>query len=257
MEKATNWKQFWDERSRSAISDFDFDHGPSPDAEIQKLAKDELLNFIDPKPDEAVFDAGCGTGGNMFLLHSKVKSIVGMDYSQGAVDRCQWRIDSNELKNANVVQGSITRVPLRDCSIDKVLCMSVLQYMDDTAVRAALAEFARILKDGGILILHVKNLSSLYLSVLSVGKHMKLLLGKPCKLAYYRTYGWYAKALGSVGFHIVDYNSFEFLTLPKMPTRLVAYLQKLELRNHTRPLLRLGWIRRHGAELKIKAQLVR
>jgi ubiquinone/menaquinone biosynthesis C-methylase UbiE len=256
MDRSTDWKQHWDERSKQAGSDFDFDRGVAPrEKEVEDLSEQELVSFIDPKSTDVVFDAGCGTGVNILLLHSKVKQIIGMDYSEGAIERCRRRIQSNNIENADVREGSITRIPLPDCSVDKAVCMSVLQYMDDGEVRLAFTELARILKDDGILVLHVKNLSSLYLSALWIGKHVKSILGKPSKIGYYRTYGWYSKTLTSFGFGIVDYNSFEFFTLPKMPTRLVLYLQKWELRNYTRRLLRLGWVRRHGSELKIKARL--
>lgn len=254
MDSSTDWKHYWDKRSDEAGSDFEFDRGVAPrDKEIEDTSNQELLSFIDPKPTDIVFDAGCGTGVNILLLHSKVKRIVGMDYSKGAIERCRRRIHCNRIENAEAKEGSITRIPLPDCSVDKVLCLSVLQYMDDRAVKLAFTEFSRILKNNGIVVLHVKNLASLYLSTLWLGQQLKLLLGKPCKLGHYRTYGWYAKALTTFGFDVVDYNSLEFLTLPKMPTRLVAYLQKLELQNYTKPFLRSGWIRRHGSELKIKA----
>jgi ubiquinone/menaquinone biosynthesis C-methylase UbiE len=256
MDRSTDWKEHWNKRSEQASSDFDFDRGVAPRGkEIEDLSERELLNFIDPKPTDVIFDAGCGTGVNILLLHSEVKRIVGMDYSQGAIERCRRRLQSNNIQNADVTEGSITQIPLPDASVDKAVCMSVLQYMNDNELRLAFTEFARILKGNGILILHVKNLSSLYLSTLWIGKQLKSLLGKPSKLGYYRTYGWYAKALTSFGFEIVDYNSFELFTLPKMPTRLVVYLQKFELRNYTKLPLRLGWLRRHGAELKIKARL--
>jgi ubiquinone/menaquinone biosynthesis C-methylase UbiE len=257
MEKASDWKQFWEARSRRAASDFDFDHGASPGTEIEALSKEELLNFIGPKPDERVFDAGCGTGGNMLLLHSKVKSIVGMDYSGGAVERCRRRIQSNNIDNAEVTEGSITQVPLPDSTVDKVLCMSVLQYVDDNEVKLAFEEFARILKDRGVLVLHVKNISSLYLATLWMAKRAKLLLGIRTKVEHYRSYRWYVRELESLGFAVLSYNSFQFFTVEGMPTSVVRFLQKLELKYRNKFPLRLGFLRRHGSELKIKAQLVR
>src|SRR6266496_1933136 len=251
MQKASDWKQFWEERARSAASDFDFDHGPSPGSEIEKLSKQELLSFIDPKPDETVFDAGCGTGGNILLLHSRVKRIVGMDCSQGAVDRCRRRINSNELKNVKVIQGSITRVPLPDSSVDKVLCMSVLQYVDDNDVKLAFEEFVRILKDRGVLVLHVKNISSLYLATLWMLKRAKLLLGMRTKVEHYRSYRWYVRELESLGFAVLAYNSFQFFAVEGMPRSVVRFLQKVELKYRNKFPLRLAFLRRHGSELKI------
>jgi ubiquinone/menaquinone biosynthesis C-methylase UbiE len=254
MSHHTDWQKHWEERSQKVTSDSTYNRDPQNN-EVETLSQRELLRFIGPNIADVVFDAGCGTGANILLLHSRVKRIVGADYSGGAVERCRRRLQYNNIANVEVTKGSITQIPLPDSSVDKVLCMSVLQYVDDNEVRQAFTEFARILRDDGILVLHVKNLSSLYLSTLWLVKRAKLLLGKPCKLGCYRTYGWYAKALKSFGFTIVDYNSFEFFALPKMPPRLVAYLQKLELRNYTNPLFRLGWVRRHGSELKIKARL--
>jgi ubiquinone/menaquinone biosynthesis C-methylase UbiE len=257
MEKKTDWKQFWEERSTVAASDFAFDHGLSPGTDIETLSKDELLEFIDPKPDEIIFDAGCGTGGNVLLLHSKVKYIVGMDYSQGAVDRCQRRINSNGLKNVEVIQGSIKCVPLRDCSVDKVLCMSVLQYLTNAEVRTSFAEFRRILKDGGTLILHVKNISSLYLATLWLAKSAKVLLRMSTKVEHYRSYRWYVSELEALGFTVLAYNSFNLFTVQGMPMPVVRFLRKLEFKYRNTFPFRLSSLRRHGAELKIKAQLVR
>jgi ubiquinone/menaquinone biosynthesis C-methylase UbiE len=189
------------------------------------------------------------------LLHSRVKRMIGIDYSQGAVERCRSRVQSSGITNVEVSEGSITHIPLSDCSVDKVLCLSVLQYVDDTQLKQAFVEFRRILKDDGTLVLHVKNLSSLYLFTVWLGQRVKLLLGRPSRLSRYRSYRWYAKTLISFGFQIVDYNSFNVFTLPKMPRRLVVSLQELELRNYRRTLMRLGWIRRRGADLKIKARL--
>jgi ubiquinone/menaquinone biosynthesis C-methylase UbiE len=256
MDSSTNWRQYWNERSAVAGSDFEFDRGVTPRrTEIEDLAEQELLSFIDPQATDVVLDAGCGTGVNIFFLHSRVQQIFGIDYSHGAIERCRRRIQTNRIENAEAHEGTITNVPLPDSSVDKVICLSVLQYVDDNDVSMAFTEFARVLKDGGILILHVKNLSSLYLSTLWLGQQAKLLLGKSCRLGHYRTFRWYEKALTSFGFDIVDYNSFNLLALPRMPTRLEVYLQKFELQNYARPFLRLGWVRRRGSDLKIKARV--
>ena len=256
MDCSTDWRKYWNERSGAAASDFEFDRGvTSRGNEIEDLAEQELLTFIDPQARDVVLDAGCGTGVNILFLHSRVHRIFGVDYSQGAIGRCRRRIQTNRIENAKVCKASITNVPLPDSSVDKVICLSVFQYVGDSDVRMAFTEFARVLKPGGILVLHVKNLSSLYLSSLWLGQHAKLLLGRSSRLGYYRTYRWYEKALTFFGFDIVDYNSFNLLTLPRMPTRLEVYVQKFELQHYTSPFLRLGWVRRRGADLKIKARI--
>jgi ubiquinone/menaquinone biosynthesis C-methylase UbiE len=258
MSRSKDWKNFWDERSEKATSDFNFDRGVSPrETEIECLSQRELLHFIDSKPNEVIFDAGCGTGANILLLHSKVKRIIGMDYSKGAVERCQRRINSGAIRNVEVMYGSITQLPLSVGSIDKVLCMSVLQYMDDEEIRRALREFRRILNDDGVLVLHVKNLSSLYHSTLWAAKRIRLLFGRPTKLEYFRSFRWYINTLDSFGFEIIDYNSLNLLMIDQMPSRLLLLFQRIELRNHNKGLFKIGFIRRHGSDLKIKVRLRR
>lgn len=254
MSYSDNWKEFWDNRYDELKSDFYF--GLGRNVELHELSTRELLSFIDPQPDETIFDAGCGTGVNILLLHKAVKRITGIDYAQGAIDRCERLLGSHNIKNASVMQGSISQIPLADQSVDKTICMSVLQYIDDSQARQAFQEFRRISKKNGILVLHVKNLSSIQMLSIWLIKKIKRLLGRSSGRWYVRPFQWYITELRSAGFQVVDYNSSSPFIIDKMPQRLVVFLQKLELRNHDKPFFRMGLIRRHGADLKIKARAI-
>ena len=255
--RTKQWQRFWEEKADESVSDFEYDRGRSPRAEeLENLSNKELLSFIDPRPGDVVFDAGCGTGVNILLLHSKVARIVGMDYNTGAVERTRRRVASAQIANVEVLHGSITTTPLPDGAVDKVLCMSVLQYLDDEGVRAAFREFHRILKPGGAVILHVKNIASLYLSTLWLMKKGKALLGRPARLEYYRTYRWYMNELQALGLTVTNFNSFNLLVIDRMPVGLLQRVQKFELSNYKGWLLSRAFVRRHGADLKVRAELV-
>src|SRR4051794_28639539 len=120
MSQLDDWEKFWGERSDKATSDYDFDHGSVLRGEIEELSEKELLQFVNPQPNEVLFDAGCGTGGNILLLSSKVREIIGMDFSQGAMERCERRIASNHIGNAKLMRGSVTSIQLPDHSVDKI-----------------------------------------------------------------------------------------------------------------------------------------
>jgi ubiquinone/menaquinone biosynthesis C-methylase UbiE len=250
----TEWRAYWEKQSQLSGSDFEFDRGTTPRAsEIEDLSDRELLDFIKPESADVILDAGCGSGANILLLHDKVNRITGIDYSDGAVERCKRRLRSGRVSNVDISRGDVTNLSLANHSVDKILCMSVMQYLADVQVRAALGEFHRVLKPGGVLILHVKNVASLYLATLWAMKKAKLLLKRKTKLEHFRTYRWYVTALRSAGFNVIAYNSFNVLLIEGLPRRMTRYFQKLELKYRNRLPLRLAFVRRHGADLKLKA----
>jgi ubiquinone/menaquinone biosynthesis C-methylase UbiE len=256
MNDPVNWRDFWEEKAAKSVSDYEFDRGMFPrEEEIEDLSKRELLAFIDPQPADIILDVGCGTGNNVFLLHSSVRRMIGMDCAKGALDRCQRRIETHRIESVELIHGDATHLPSPDNAVDKVLCMSVFQYLDDAEVRTALKEFSRVLKSGGMLILHVKNKSSLYLSTLCVAKKLKMFLGRQTKLEHFRSYRWYITELRDAGFEVLAYNSFNILMIELMPKKWVMSFQKWELKRHNKFPFRIGFLRRRGADLKIKARL--
>jgi ubiquinone/menaquinone biosynthesis C-methylase UbiE len=258
MNDRVDWKQVWEKRAAQRISDFEFDRGMSSrEKEIGELATRELIDFIAPQPTDIVLDAGCGTGTNIFLLQDKVSRIIGMDYAGGAIARCERRIGFEKIENVELLHGDITGLPLTSDSVDKVICSSVFQYLDDDAVRTSINEFSRVLKQGGFLILHVKNLASLYLSTLTLAKKLKVAIGKDTKLEFFRSFRWYYIQLVAQGFEVVTYNSFNLFMFELMPERLLHIFQKLELKHRGNIFFRSAFTRRCGSDLKIKAQLVK
>jgi ubiquinone/menaquinone biosynthesis C-methylase UbiE len=254
MNRDSNWKLYWEKQSTLSASDAEFDRGaPVRARDIESMAQEELLSFIAPRPSDLVFDAGCGTGSNTVALSSLVERIVAMDFAESAIHRCQRRIAELKIKNVKLLQGDISHTPLPTNSTDVVLCMSVFHYLDDQQVRATLREFHRLLKSGGRLILHVKNLTSLYLSTLYLAKRTLRMLGKETKLEHFRSFSWYANELKMAGFVLSNFNSFNLLMLDRMPRPLVVLLQRWELKNHRRFPMSTAFARRSGADLKLRA----
>lgn len=93
-----------------------------------------------------VLDAGCGTGRTLaeLLLHY---DAVGMEPFAGALSFASKR------KGTRLVQGSLEQVPFRDSVFDAVTALDVLEHCDDD--RHALAEIARVLTAGGLLLVTV------------------------------------------------------------------------------------------------------
>lgn len=254
MDKGTDWRQAWERESGSSVSDYELDRGRLPlNQEAEILSERELLSFIDPKDSETILDAGCGTGVNILRLHSRTRRIIAIDYAQGSLERCQQKIQARDIRNALLCVASVMAIPANDCSVDKILCMSVFQYLDDNEVRQALREFVRVLTPGGTIVLHVKNFSSLYWSTLWAAKRLKKLMGMSPRIEYLRPFRWYIKELKNSGLKILDYESYNLLMFDLVPQKLTSITQWFELKHHKGPFFRHPFVRRHGAELMIKA----
>jgi SAM-dependent methyltransferase len=254
MSNHRNWREFWEAKAAPDVCDFEFDRGTAPrDREMERLSEMELLDFIDARETDTLLDAGCGTGVNILLLHARVRRIIAMDFAGAAVTRCQRRLAEHGITNAEVSQGDITATNLPPASVDRILCMSVWQYMDDAQVRSALREFARVLKPGGRLVLHVKNLSSLYLSTLWLIKRVLLALRRETNLEYFRTFGWYARELKAAGLGLEAYRSLNLFIVERMPRSLVLWLQRFELSHQGQWPFTSAFLRRRGSDLKLRA----
>ena len=257
MKRQSTWKEFWEATFASYASDYEADRGTVKRSEaLDLLAREELLEFIDPQSEEVVFDAGCGTGANIALIHDRVRHIIAVDFAELAVRRAQERLSAKGIKNFVISQGDIIHTDLSDGCTDKVLCLSVFQYLSDDQVSACLRSFKRVLRKGGTLIIHVKNLTSPYLGTLYAAKRLQRLIGRSGALdEHFRTFGWYVRELELAGFEIEEFNSFNLLVLEGMPKRLVGLLQMLELAQRKRFPFNTRTFRRYGADLKFRVRL--
>lgn len=97
-----------------------------------------------------VLDAGCGTGGMLAHLAARRPdlALVGLDYDAAAARRARAK------SGAALARGTVNALPFAAASFAAVLSADVLCH---AAVEpgAALAEFARVLRPGGLLVLNM------------------------------------------------------------------------------------------------------
>lgn len=103
-------------------------------------------------PDGPMLDAGCGTGLNLRHLP---KGSTGIDINPRNVELLRTRLPSHP-----VVEGDIEAMPFTDGSFGTVLCTEVLEHVPDPA--AAIREFHRVLRPGGVLIGSVPARSAIW-----------------------------------------------------------------------------------------------
>jgi SAM-dependent methyltransferase len=105
--------------------------------------------LADAGPPGAVLDAGCGTGGFLATLADEGTTRVALDLARYALDLARQR-GLGEL-----VRASVTDLPCPDGSFDTVTSLDVVYHQAVGSDRAALAEFRRVLRPGGHLLIQV------------------------------------------------------------------------------------------------------
>jgi SAM-dependent methyltransferase len=103
---------------------------------------------------ERLLDAGCGTGRNLAEFAGWSRP-AGVDLSEDAVRFCRQR-------GVAAVRGRLQALPFGDRAFDVVTSFDVLYHRWIEDDRAALAELARTLRPGGLLMVRVPALKMLW-----------------------------------------------------------------------------------------------
>ena len=103
------------------------------------------------RDDARVWDVGCGPGHVTAFLAGLGLRAAGVDLSDAMVAEARKRHPDLEFGT-----GSMTALPAADASWDGLVSFySLIHMIDDADLRAALAEYRRVLADGGLLLLAV------------------------------------------------------------------------------------------------------
>jgi SAM-dependent methyltransferase len=138
----------------------------------------ECLRNIDIE-DEQWLDAGCGSGTLSRYLAGCGGQILGVDASAEMVRNATLRAVEYPDRCLKFRQiDSIAALPISDCSLDGILCSSVLEYVPD--VRACLGEFARVLRPGGRLLVSIPNRRSIVRRIQVSTHRLARAMGRNC-----------------------------------------------------------------------------
>jgi len=111
----------------------------------------EALRLINP--NDVVLDIACGTGFGTHMIAGKTKGkVIGGDIAEEAVveSSSRWKKENLEFK---VMDG--TKMEFPDNYFDKIVSFETIEHTGQ--YREMAAEFARVLKPSGLLILSTPN----------------------------------------------------------------------------------------------------
>lgn len=164
---------------------------------IETVSNPELLDEFAKVVggDRKVLDAGCAGGRDSRLLKDLGLKPIGVDLSKSLLEVARGKHSDIEFK-----YGNFLNLPFEDEVFDGVWAHASLLHFETTNdVRKALQEFSRVLKQGGVIHIFVKQ---------QLGKEKTAVVSD--KLSKHdRFFQWFTKnevgiLLEEVGFIIID-----------------------------------------------------
>jgi 2-polyprenyl-3-methyl-5-hydroxy-6-metoxy-1,4-benzoquinol methylase len=119
-----------------------------------------VLSILSKRSGGALLDVGCGPGIYTDPSIALGYRYHGLDASPGMIHECVRRHSQSDDKRFCI--GRIERLPFEERYFDAILCLGVLEYVDDSELRNAVNNLRRALKPNGILIISLLNKSSPY-----------------------------------------------------------------------------------------------
>lgn len=121
-----------------------------------RACQEEILRWQAQRGDATfrVLDVGCGTGTLLSVLtrDPRAERLVGVDYAEEMVRRAAEKFAAaGQPTRLAALRGDAEHLPLRDESVDVVTCCNSFHHYPHQA--AAVAEFRRVLRPGGMLVL--------------------------------------------------------------------------------------------------------
>jgi SAM-dependent methyltransferase len=128
---------------RRGYDDLAAEYAAARDEEGHEM--DALDRFLEPLTESArVLDVGCGQGFPVLRELADAATAVGVDISRG-----QLELATENVPGVPVLQGDMTRLPLRDGAFDALTAFHSLIHVPRGEHQAVVEEFARVLSPGG------------------------------------------------------------------------------------------------------------
>ncbi|HEY0011062.1 MAG TPA: class I SAM-dependent methyltransferase [Candidatus Paceibacterota bacterium] len=137
-------KPYWDE-AHERYAHTDWIHKPT-------LFAESVLEYF---PAEGkVLDAGCGQGQDSRFFAGRGYHVTGMDFAPAGIQKAIEKTPPVLASRLSFIEADLaSRLPFQDGEFDVVHSHLAAHYFTEVETRTLIGEFARVLKEGGVLTL--------------------------------------------------------------------------------------------------------
>ncbi len=162
----------------------------SPGNQMVDVEQPVVRGILDGLRAGTALDAACGTGRHTAYLRESGHDVIGVDSSPEMLAHARARVPEGDFR-----EGDLHGLPVADASVDTVVCALALTHVPELA--PVLAEFARVLRPGGHLVISDAHQLAAYLRPTPVRGGAALLT------EYHRPLSAYLAAALPLGFRVL------------------------------------------------------
>ena len=109
----------------------------------------QILDFLDLKPDQTILEMGTGTGEFALAASIHCSKVYAVDLSAGMLRFAEKKARSRGIDNIEFLQGGFLSYRHRGAPIDAVVTQIALHHLPDFWKQIALINMAGVLRSGG------------------------------------------------------------------------------------------------------------
>ena len=142
-------RSMWERKHSAGVHDY-FRDQPS---DLAKITKKYL------KKNSTILELGCGNGRDAAYLAKEGYKVLATDFSEAVIVKNKEIIKETENLRFSIVDLA-QKLPFANQSFGAVFANLSLHYFTNKKTREILAEVARVLKSGGVLVFACKKIDS-------------------------------------------------------------------------------------------------
>ena len=116
---------------------------------FQKYRVEKIRDIYDPQSTDVVVDFGCGWGTFCWAFARRVKSVVGVDFSEKSILLCNEQLNKWQCDNVTFLHGDARRTNLPSEMCDLIIAADLFEHLYPEDSRQVIGEAFRLLKKQG------------------------------------------------------------------------------------------------------------